>query len=103
MSQSKARITVSRTASDDAGLRQIIVSLDGRVWTTLSNGQSDTREIRPGVHRLKADNTLFKKSIEFDAAPGEEIRYVVANTNGPGTWVLGMFGSPILYVRLKRE
>jgi len=74
-----ARLTVSREASDDVGDRQILLSLDSEHWTTLLYGQSATREVPPGSHRLKADNTLFWKTVPFQAGPGEEVRFVVAN------------------------
>ena len=103
MSTEKPTITVSRTSPDDVGQRQVILTLDGRPWETLSNGATATRDIRPGRHTLKADNTLFRKSVEFDAAAGEHIRFTVANVNGPGTWIFLMVGAPILYLRLQRE
>ena len=65
-----ARLVVTRDAPDDVGDRQIILSLDSEHWTTLLFGRSATREVPPGRHRLKADNTLFRKTVEFDLAPG---------------------------------
>jgi len=97
-----ARLTVSRDASDDVGDRQIVLSLDSEHWTTLLFGQAATRELPPGSHRLKADNTLFWKTVPFDVAPGEEVRFVVANRKGPGSGILLLVGAPLYYLRVSR-
>jgi hypothetical protein len=97
-----ARLTVSRDASDDVGDRQIVLSLDSEHWTTLLSGQFATRELPPGSHRLKADNTLFWKTVLFDAGPGEEVRFVVANRKGPGSGILLLVGAPLYYLRVSR-
>ena len=97
-----ARLTVSRDASDDVGDRQIVLSLDSEHWTTLLFGQAATRELPPGSHRLKADNTLFWKTVPFDVGPGEEVRFVVANRKGPGSGILLLLGAPLYYLRISR-
>jgi hypothetical protein len=97
-----ARLTVSRDASEDVGDRQIVLSLDAEHWTTLLFGQSATRELPPGSHRLKADNTLFWKTVPFDVGPGEEVRFVVANRKGPGSGILLLVGAPLYYLRVSR-
>ena len=98
-----ARLTVSRDASDDVGDRQIILSLDSEDWTELLYGESATREMPPGSHRLKADNTLFWKTVSFDAGPGEEVRFVVSNRKGPGSGIFLLVGAPLYYLRLSRR
>ena len=97
-----ARVTVTRDDPDDVGDRQILLSLDGQHWTTLLFGQSATRELPPGSHRLKADNTLFRRTVPFDLASGEEARYVVANRKGPGSGLLLLIGAPLFYLRVTR-
>ena len=97
-----ARVTVERTSPDDVGDRQIILSLDSEHWTTLLFGRSATREVAPGTHRLKADNTLFRKTVPFDLAPGEEARFVVANRKGPGSGLFLLIGAPLFYLRVLR-
>ena len=97
-----ARVTVERTSPDDVGDRQIILSLDSEHWTTLLFGRSATREVAPGTHRLKADNTLFRKTVPFDLAPGEEARFVVANRKGPGSGLFLLIGAPLFYLGLSR-
>jgi hypothetical protein len=66
-------------------------------------GQSATREVAAGHHTLKADNTLFRKSVEFDLEPGGEARFTVSSRRGPGTGVFLLLGAPFYYVTLSRE
>lgn len=98
----RARVVVTRDGSDDVGDRQILLSLDSEHWTTLLFGESATRELPPGRHLLKADNTLFRKTVEFDLAPGEEARFVVANRKGPGSGLFLLIGAPLFYLRVSR-
>jgi hypothetical protein len=98
-----ARITVSRNAADDVQDRQVVVSLDGERWVSLMFGHSATREIAAGHHVLKADNTLFRKALEFDIEPGSELRFCVASHRGPGTSLFLLLGAPFYYVRVARE
>ena len=102
MSATNAWLTVSRNRSDDVGHRQVALSLDSVAWTALVFGQSSTREIAPGPHRLTADNTLLRKSVAFEAMPGQHVQFTVANRKGFGTWFLMLLGSPLLYVALFR-
>jgi hypothetical protein len=99
-----ARLVVTRDAPDEGGFgdRQIILSLDAGHWTTLLFGRSATREVAPGSHCLEADNTLFRKTIRFNLAPGEDARFVVANRKGPGSGLFLLLGAPLFYLRLSR-
>ena len=49
---------------------------------TLLVDERVVREIAPGRYTLRLDNTLVKKTFEFDAAPGERVEYRFANTAG---------------------
>ncbi|MCE9613755.1 MAG: hypothetical protein K8T26_05730 [Lentisphaerae bacterium] len=98
-----ARITVARQRPDDMGLRQIILTLDGEPWTALTHGQTATRELAPGPHTLRADNTLVRRELTFTAAPGDTIRFATANREGFGTWLFMILGAPLLYLTLTRE
>jgi hypothetical protein len=98
-----ARITVTRSGEDDARQRQVHLVLDAKPWDALAYGDSATREIAPGRHTLRADNTLFRKTAEFEAAPAEHVRFTTSNREGPGTWLFMMLGAPLLYLRLSRE
>ena len=97
-----ARLVVTRDAPDDVGDRQILLSVDSEHWTTLLFGQSASREIPPGSHRLKADNTLFRKTVPLEVRPGEEVRFVVANRKGPGSGIFLLFGAPLYYLQISR-
>jgi hypothetical protein len=99
-----ARLSVSRTADDDLHDRQVYLYLDGEDWATIYFGQTITKEIPPGRHVLKANNTLVRKSVEFDARPGEHVRFRCINRPH---WTLMLFmavlGAAIVTVVLERE
>jgi hypothetical protein len=42
---------------------------------TLMFGEAVTLEIKPGTHKLRANNTLFWKSARFNVEPGEHIEH----------------------------
>jgi hypothetical protein len=98
-----ARLTVTRDGPDDVKVRQVNLRLDGEGWATLEFGRAASREIAPGRHRLEAHNTFAGKTAEFEAAPGEEVRFRVQNVAGFGTWLIWVLGAGPLYVRLERE
>jgi hypothetical protein len=102
MAMTPARITVARDSPDDVGDRQIILSLDSQRWTALVFGKSATREVAPGSHRLKVDNTLFRKTVDFEVGPGEEARFVVVNRKGPGSGLFLLLGAPLFYLGVSR-
>lgn len=69
----------------------------------LKYGMTFTEQIGPGHHTLKAHNTLFGQTVEFDAAPGETVRYSCENGLSPGGIVMVlMMGVAYLKVRLTR-
>ena len=93
------RVTVSRQLPIDIRDRQIIITLDGKPFGTLLFGESATREIQPGAHWIRANNTLMWKTLEFTAEPGADIRFVTANRAGPGTYaLLSLLGVGPLYL-----
>jgi len=96
-------VTIERTSPEDVRDRQVIISLDGERIATLLYGQSCSREIAPGRHRLRANNTLVWKTVEFDAEPGVEVRFRCVNWAPSGFYLLlGLFGVAPLLVRLER-
>jgi hypothetical protein len=98
-----ARLTVERVAAEDVRTRQVVLSIDGERFTTLLVGERATREIAPGHHRLRAHNTLVWKTVEFDASPGEHVRFSVVNRAGFGSMALvALLGVGPLYVKLER-
>jgi hypothetical protein len=99
-----ARITIARQHPDDVRQRQIVTSIDGTPLGTLMFGETVTREVPPGRHRLRAHNTLFWKTHELDLAAGEHARFTVVNRNGPGSFsLLGLFGVGPLYITFDRD
>lgn len=101
-----ARITVTRDVSNDffGRLYPVILSLDGERVARLMPGESVTRDIAMGHHRLRAFNTCFWKTREFEAQPGEHVRFITANRAGLGTLgIAAMFGIGPLYVDLEQE
>jgi hypothetical protein len=97
-----ASLTVTRTSSEDAGHRQVVVTLDGEAWVTLLHGQTATRGVAPGHHQVAADNTLMKRSLELDLAAGESATVAVANRPAPGMWLFMMLGAPLFRLTLQR-
>lgn len=97
------RITVTRQMEIDIRQRQVVLSLDDEPLATLLYGQSVTRDLPPGPHRLKAHNTLVWKTLEFELAPGEHARFATANRNGIGSWLVYLLGAGPIYVTLLRE
>jgi hypothetical protein len=99
-----ARVTIMRTHPSDVRDRQIMVSLDGEPVATLLFGDTVTRDVPAGPHRLRAHNTLFWKTLELDLRPGEHARVVAINRAGWGTYsLLGLLGAGPLYLTFERE
>ena len=98
-----AAVTITRTSQEDFGSRQLVVSLDDEPSATLLWGDSITRELPPGPHRLRVHNTLVWKTVDFVLGPNEQIFYEVINRAGRGTYVmLFLIGVGPLYVTIRR-
>lgn len=99
-----ASLTLRRASSLDARHRQVVASLDGEPLATLMFGDTATRRIAAGPHRLRVHNTLVWKTVEFSAAPGEEVAYTIVNRAGWATWwMLSLLGAGPLYLTVTRE
>ncbi len=97
-----SRLTISRTSPSDVQQRQVIIKLDGESFATLLYGQSITREIPPGSHRLRFDNTWAKKTVEFKAADAEELNFNVINRAGRFTWwMVAVLGAGPMYLTIE--
>ena len=82
----------------------MVVSLDGRPFATLLFGETATREIASGHHSLRVHNTLVWKTVEFNAAPEDHVRFTIVNHTGWGTWwMISLLGAGPLYVTIERE
>ncbi len=99
----RALLTVRRPVEGDIGQRQVVLTLDGDRLGVLLVGQSLTREIPAGHHRLRADNTLLRKTVDFSAEPGAHVRFATANREGFGSWLVWVLGAGPIYVALERE
>jgi hypothetical protein len=96
-----ARVSIVRNQPMDVQDRVVHLWLDGERWDNLPYGKTRTRDIPPGSHVVKAHNTLFGTTIEFDAAPGEEVRLSCVNgLTGGGKLMVLMLGVAYLRVRL---
>jgi hypothetical protein len=99
-----ARVTIARTSQADIGQRQVIVCIDGGPRKTLLFGESAAFEIAPGDHALKANNTLVWKTVPFSAAPGEHVRFEIANCATRFTLgFLSLIGVAPLYLRIEKK
>jgi hypothetical protein len=99
-----SRITIRRESPEDAGFREIFVSLDGEQVAILRHGESLTIDVKPGAHRLRAHNTLFWKTHELTLRPGEHARFTAINRAGWGTFSLLFFlGAMPVYLTFERE
>ena len=99
-----AQLVITRAHPQDVQDRPVYLWIDGeKIERPLKYGMTMTREIPPGHHKVKAHNTLFGDTVEFDAAPGETIRYNCENGLSPGGIVMVLFmGVAYLRVRLIR-
>ena len=103
-----ATITVRRQSQKDVGYREIYVSLDGVSLGILRHGEVITRETTPGLHRLRAHNTLFWKTLEFTLGVDEHARFIAINRAGFGTYsvlafFMGFLGAGPFYLTFERE
>lgn len=98
-----ASVTVTRTAKNDFQQRQLIVYLDDERLGDLLFGQTISRDINPGPHRLRVSNTLVWKTVRFDVKPGEQVRFEAINRAGKLTYpMLLIIGAGPLYLTLRR-
>jgi hypothetical protein len=98
----QTRLTIHRTSPDDVRDRQVIMSLDGKRLTQLFFGQTFTCDIEPGPHRLRANNTLVWKTVEFIAPAGTHVHFTCINRAPAGMmYMLAVFGVAPLFVTLR--
>jgi hypothetical protein len=99
----EATITVMRTSREDLGLREVFVSVDGESIAILEHGQSVTRQVPAGSHEVRAHNTLIRKRMTLDLAPGEHATLMAVNRAGRWTFsVLAILGAGPVYLTLDR-
>lgn len=99
-----SRITISRQSPEDAGYREIFVSLDGEQLAMLEFGDTYTCEVKPGPHKLRAHNTLFWKTHQIVLRPGEHAKFIAINRTGAISFgLLFMLGAFPVYLTFERE
>jgi hypothetical protein len=99
-----ARITICRKSLQDAGYREIFVSIDGERVAVLEYGDFYTADIKSGPHRLRAHNTLFWKTHQIVLRPGEHARFSAINRTGTISFgLLFMLGAFPLYLTFERD
>lgn len=98
-----AILTVERRDAADVRIRQVVVAVDGQPFATLLFGETATHPVPAGRHRLRVHNTLVWKNVEFDAAPGQHLRFSVVNRAGLWSMTLiALLGAGPLYVTVDR-
>jgi hypothetical protein len=84
--------------------RELYVSIDDGPNTILSFGDSVTINVGPGHHRIRVHNTLSRRRAEFDAAPGDQVRFSAANVRGRNFGILAtVLGIGPMHTVLERE
>ena len=98
------QLTINRNSPNDFQDRQIYVFVDGEPWGKIRYGRPMTREIPPGPHTVRVNNTLLSDSLEFDAVPGEHVRLRCCNGMPRAGWLMMIFlHVTYLLVRIERE
>jgi hypothetical protein len=98
-----ASVTIVRKSDEDFKQRQLIVWLDGERLGDLMYGDTFTRDVHPGRHKLRVSNTLVWKTVAFEVKPGEQVRWEAINRPGRVTYPMLVFiGVGPLYVTLRR-
>jgi hypothetical protein len=78
------RLLITRTSARDVRTRQIFASLDGKSLGDLLYGGRLSVDLSPGRHYLRVHNTLFWKTIDFEAVGGETVHFETVNYAGRG-------------------
>jgi len=79
-----ARLLVTRNSERDVKNRQVFVSLDGTSIGDILFGEKLDTPMTPGRHRVRVHNTLFWKTFDLEAAPGETVHFNTVNYAGKG-------------------
>jgi len=99
-----ARITICRQSPEDAGYREVFVSIDGESVAIMQYPETCTFEVKPGPHTIRAHNTLFWKTHHVVLRPGEHARFIAINKTGTISFgLLFMLGAFPLYLTFERE
>jgi hypothetical protein len=99
-----AHLVITRNHPEDIQDRPVFLWVDGEKWDgVLRYGMTFARDVAAGHHRVKAHNTLFGHTVEFDAARDETVEFRCQNgLTGGGMLMVLMMGVAYLRVRLVR-
>lgn len=98
-----ARLKVYRDDPHDIQDRTVRLWVDGERCDNLAYGKVHAQDIAPGRHTVKVHNTLVGTTLEFEAAPDEEVRLRCVNgITGGGKLMVLVVGVAYLRVRLER-
>jgi hypothetical protein len=95
-------LTISRNTSSDFQDRQVYLWVDGESWGKIKYGRAITREIAPGPHAIRVNNTLFNHTLTVSARPGEHVRVRCHNGMPRAGWLMMMF-LHVTYLRVTLE
>lgn len=97
-------LVITRNHPKDVQDRPVYLWIDGEKWDgALRYGKTFERDLPPGHHKVRAHNTLFGDTVEFDAKEGETVRYQCENgLTGGGMAMILMMGVAYLKVKLRR-
>jgi len=99
---SPATLTFVRNAPDDVQDRWVRLFIDDGPEEILRYGETLTRKLPAGHHRVRAHNTLSADTIEFDAAPGQAVRIKVFNSVAKGG-VLMLMATGFAFINVRLE
>ena len=98
------QVTFSRTHPDDVQHRQIYARIDQEPAHTLMFGDVVTVTVTPGEHRLRANNTLFWKTVVFTAEPGQHLVFDLVNRAGRLSFgFLALLGAAPMTLSIERR
>jgi hypothetical protein len=92
-------IVLRRNSPLDFQDRQIYVWIDDEPLGKIRYGETINRAIEPGRHTVRVFNTLFTRTLDIDAAPGEQVR-VQCGTGLPRAGLLLMVFLHVTYLRV---
>jgi hypothetical protein len=95
-------IEIFRDTNDDVQDRWIRVSIDGMPDDILRYGETLRREVPPGTHRIKANNTLSRDAIEVDVAAQRTVRIRCHNHFARGG-ILMMLAIGFAFIKVRLE
>ncbi|MGE0362312.1 MAG: hypothetical protein AB7H93_10800 [Vicinamibacterales bacterium] len=99
-----ATLTITRDTAGDFQDRQVYVWVDDESWGKIKYGRPLSREIPPGTHCIRVNNTLFNDRLTFTARPGEHVRVRCHNGMPRVGWLMFLFlHATYLLVKLERE